>query len=151
MAGKRSILSAFYLSYLSLVSDALPSFFLEWQGGSGYARNILFETINLAAVDNPILIDQYYCPRGGCALNQVNQILFILYQSIMWFLMQEKSKFDFNCMVAFRSFEKIGIDIHTFKLLTFLFQIVSMRWGSRRLFKWVMCSSMTYQELPPPR
>ncbi|URE32719.1 Cytochrome b5-like Heme/Steroid binding domain [Musa troglodytarum] len=41
-----------------------------WQGGSGYAKNISFETINLIAVDNPIIIDQYYCPRGGCALNQ---------------------------------------------------------------------------------
>ncbi|XP_065023253.1 polygalacturonase ADPG1-like [Musa acuminata AAA Group] len=45
-----------------------------WQGGSGYAKNISFEGINLAAVDNPILIDQYYCPRGDCALNQSSSL-----------------------------------------------------------------------------
>ncbi|KAJ8460435.1 hypothetical protein OPV22_033361 [Ensete ventricosum] len=41
-----------------------------WQGGSGYAKNISFESIDLATVDNPILIDQYYCPRKDCAVNQ---------------------------------------------------------------------------------
>ncbi|KAI3901802.1 hypothetical protein MKW98_013917 [Papaver atlanticum] len=32
-----------------------------WQGGSGYARNIKFENIYFDSVDNPIIIDQYYC------------------------------------------------------------------------------------------
>ncbi|KAI3875312.1 hypothetical protein MKX03_000739 [Papaver bracteatum] len=32
-----------------------------WQGGSGYAKNILFDQINLEEVHNPIVIDQYYC------------------------------------------------------------------------------------------
>ncbi|XP_043702723.1 probable polygalacturonase At3g15720 [Telopea speciosissima] len=31
-----------------------------WQGGSGYVRNITFEQITLSAVNNPIVIDQYY-------------------------------------------------------------------------------------------
>ncbi|CAL9084879.1 unnamed protein product [Musa textilis] len=37
--------------------------FLQTQngGGSGYARNLTFETINFIAVYHPILIDQYYC------------------------------------------------------------------------------------------
>ncbi|XP_026419501.1 probable polygalacturonase At1g80170 [Papaver somniferum] len=32
-----------------------------WQGGSGYARDIKFEDIYFDSVDNPIVIDQYYC------------------------------------------------------------------------------------------
>ncbi|KAM7480357.1 hypothetical protein LguiA_028570 [Lonicera macranthoides] len=34
----------------------------SWQGGSGYARKISFERIMLVDVNNPIIIDQYYCP-----------------------------------------------------------------------------------------
>nr|GEV30023.1 probable polygalacturonase At3g15720 [Tanacetum cinerariifolium] len=41
-----------------------------WQGGSGYAKDITFEEINLHNVNNPILIDQYYCPGGhNCPKN----------------------------------------------------------------------------------
>ncbi|XP_027081032.2 probable polygalacturonase At3g15720 [Coffea arabica] len=32
-----------------------------WPGGSGYARNISFEDITLQDVENPIIIDQFYC------------------------------------------------------------------------------------------
>ncbi|PIN16144.1 Polygalacturonase [Handroanthus impetiginosus] len=32
------------------------------QGGKGYARRISFEGIKFVAVDNPIQIDQFYCP-----------------------------------------------------------------------------------------
>ncbi|KAL7139972.1 hypothetical protein ABFS83_09G089000 [Erythranthe nasuta] len=32
------------------------------QGGKGYARNISFEGIKFVAVDNPIQIEQFYCP-----------------------------------------------------------------------------------------
>ncbi|KAK9923466.1 hypothetical protein M0R45_031884 [Rubus argutus] len=39
-----------------------------WQGGSGYARKILFEHITLIAVNHPIIIDQHYCNgRHDCA------------------------------------------------------------------------------------
>ncbi|GKV35840.1 hypothetical protein SLEP1_g44047 [Rubroshorea leprosula] len=37
-----------------------------WQGGSGYARKITFEKIKFVNTGNPIVIDQYYCPSGGC-------------------------------------------------------------------------------------
>ncbi|KAG8379845.1 hypothetical protein BUALT_Bualt07G0131800 [Buddleja alternifolia] len=33
-----------------------------WQGGKGYVRKISFEGIKFVAVDNPIQIDQFYCP-----------------------------------------------------------------------------------------
>ncbi|KAL3631761.1 hypothetical protein CASFOL_024745 [Castilleja foliolosa] len=32
------------------------------QGGKGYARNISFEAIKFEDVDNPIQIEQFYCP-----------------------------------------------------------------------------------------
>ncbi|KAL6334118.1 hypothetical protein AAG906_004549 [Vitis piasezkii] len=38
-----------------------------WEGGSGYARKILFEGITLNAADNSIIIDQYYCPNNMCS------------------------------------------------------------------------------------
>ncbi|KAG8379848.1 hypothetical protein BUALT_Bualt07G0132100 [Buddleja alternifolia] len=37
-----------------------------WQGGSGFARNINFSQINFAASDNPVIIDQFYCPHKKC-------------------------------------------------------------------------------------
>eukprot|EP00253_Pinus_taeda_P020157 PITA_20157 len=36
-----------------------------WQGGSGYARNIIFEDIVVHNVKNPIIIDQYYCDSAS--------------------------------------------------------------------------------------
>ncbi|WOH09854.1 hypothetical protein DCAR_0729314 [Daucus carota subsp. sativus] len=35
----------------------------SWQGGTGYARKISFEKIKLIDVNNPVIIDQFYCPR----------------------------------------------------------------------------------------
>ncbi|KAG6493584.1 hypothetical protein ZIOFF_048576 [Zingiber officinale] len=37
------------------------------QGGSGHVKGITFEHINLTAVYNPIIIDQYYCPNQVCS------------------------------------------------------------------------------------
>nr|DAD29108.1 TPA_asm: hypothetical protein HUJ06_030576 [Nelumbo nucifera] len=37
-----------------------------WQGGSGYARGIKFQNINVNNVDHPIVIDQYYCGGNHC-------------------------------------------------------------------------------------
>ncbi|KAG6490431.1 hypothetical protein ZIOFF_051727 [Zingiber officinale] len=36
-------------------------------GGSGHVKGITFEHINLTAVYNPIIIDQYYCPNQVCS------------------------------------------------------------------------------------
>ncbi|KAH9295097.1 hypothetical protein KI387_038685, partial [Taxus chinensis] len=41
-----------------------------WQGGSGYARDIMFEDITLNNVENPIVIDQYYCDSPSPCGNQ---------------------------------------------------------------------------------
>ncbi|CAH9088050.1 unnamed protein product [Cuscuta europaea] len=32
-----------------------------WQVGRGYVKNVIFENLFLDSVDNPIIIDQYYC------------------------------------------------------------------------------------------
>ncbi|WRX31494.1 Glycoside hydrolase, partial [Theobroma cacao] len=37
-----------------------------WTGGSGFARNISFDGIQLVNVQNPIIIDQHYCPHKTC-------------------------------------------------------------------------------------
>ncbi|XP_057978628.1 polygalacturonase QRT2-like [Malania oleifera] len=34
-----------------------------WQGGSGYAKNILFQNVVMDNVSNPIIIDQNYCDQ----------------------------------------------------------------------------------------
>eukprot|EP00253_Pinus_taeda_P006814 PITA_06814 len=44
-----------------------------WQGGSGYARNIIFEDIVVHNVKNPIIIDQYYCDSASpCKIQVIN-------------------------------------------------------------------------------
>ncbi|KAL3840965.1 hypothetical protein ACJIZ3_025556 [Penstemon smallii] len=35
-------------------------------GGSGFARNISFSEINFIESDNPVIIDQLYCPHKTC-------------------------------------------------------------------------------------
>ncbi|KAG6509647.1 hypothetical protein ZIOFF_027652 [Zingiber officinale] len=52
-----------------------------WQGATGFARDISFRNISLTEVRNPIIIDQFYCPRGGCknetSAVQVSDVKFI--------------------------------------------------------------------------
>ncbi|KAK3016692.1 hypothetical protein RJ639_007097 [Escallonia herrerae] len=45
-----------------------------WQGGSGYARKVSFEKIKFAAVNNPIIIDQFYCPSHVNCQNQTSAV-----------------------------------------------------------------------------
>ncbi|KAH6781469.1 white-brown complex-like protein [Perilla frutescens var. frutescens] len=37
-----------------------------WQGGAGFAKNIIFSNINFESADHPIIIDQQYCPHKKC-------------------------------------------------------------------------------------
>ncbi|KAL4195220.1 hypothetical protein AMTRI_Chr05g63540 [Amborella trichopoda] len=37
-----------------------------WQGGSGFARDIAFQNLNFWNVENPVIIDQNYCPHTTC-------------------------------------------------------------------------------------
>eukprot|EP00253_Pinus_taeda_P013017 PITA_13017 len=55
-----------------------------WQGGSGYARNIIFEDIVVHNVKNPIIIDQYYCDSASpCKIqSSAVQIQDVTYRNI---------------------------------------------------------------------
>ncbi|KAL8512515.1 hypothetical protein ACS0TY_018840 [Phlomoides rotata] len=52
-----------------------------WQGGSGNAKNITFKDIIFQEADNPVIIDQYYCPHEQCnnktSAVQVSDVNFI--------------------------------------------------------------------------
>ncbi|GAB4842067.1 hypothetical protein Ancab_012027 [Ancistrocladus abbreviatus] len=54
-----------------------------WQGGSGYAKKITFENIELYNVGNPIIITQFYCPHETCA-NKTSavQISHVTYKNV---------------------------------------------------------------------
>lgn len=41
------------------------------QGGSGYAKDIIFQNIDMHNVSNPIIIDQNYCDQTGPCPEQV--------------------------------------------------------------------------------
>ncbi|KAL1564974.1 galacturonan 1,4-alpha-galacturonidase [Salvia divinorum] len=45
-----------------------------WQGGSGYARKIVFRNIKMHNVSNPIIIDQYYCDSTSPCANQTSAV-----------------------------------------------------------------------------
>ncbi|XP_056167634.1 probable polygalacturonase At3g15720 [Syzygium oleosum] len=45
-----------------------------WQGGNGYARKISFNKIRFFRVNNPIIIDQYYCPTKVNCQNKTSGI-----------------------------------------------------------------------------
>jgi polygalacturonase len=38
------------------------------QGGKGYAKGFLFQSLNMTEVQYPIVIDQFYCPQGNCPI-----------------------------------------------------------------------------------
>lgn len=42
-----------------------------WQGGSGYAKNIVFKNVLMNNVTNPIIIDQHYCDQEEPCQDQV--------------------------------------------------------------------------------
>ncbi|XP_031482008.1 probable polygalacturonase At1g80170 [Nymphaea colorata] len=46
----------------------------SWQGGHGYARNILFEQLKFINVSNPIVIDQYYCDSPHRCANKTSAV-----------------------------------------------------------------------------
>ncbi|KAJ4981331.1 hypothetical protein NE237_032168 [Protea cynaroides] len=72
-----------------------------WQGGSGYARNISFEQINFANVENPIIIDQNYCKVKGACKEQPTgvQISNVTYRGITGTTIT-KVAVNFNCSDA---------------------------------------------------
>ncbi|TXG70441.1 hypothetical protein EZV62_005376 [Acer yangbiense] len=55
-----------------------------WQGGSGYARNIKFQNIEMSNVTNPIIVDQRYCDQDKPCKEQSSavQVKNVVYQNI---------------------------------------------------------------------
>ncbi|TXG55815.1 hypothetical protein EZV62_017128 [Acer yangbiense] len=55
-----------------------------WQGGSGYAKNIIFQNIEMNNVSNPIIIDQHYCDQDGPCPDQGSavQVSNVAYKNI---------------------------------------------------------------------
>ncbi|KAJ4711617.1 putative Polygalacturonase [Melia azedarach] len=55
-----------------------------WQGGSGYARNIIFQNIMMYNVSNPIIIDQHYCDQEEPCREQASavQVSNVMYRNI---------------------------------------------------------------------
>lgn len=55
-----------------------------WQGGSGYAKNIKFQNIEMHNVTNPIIIDQNYCDQEKPCQQQASavQVRDIVYKNI---------------------------------------------------------------------
>ncbi|WVY99634.1 hypothetical protein V8G54_025704 [Vigna mungo] len=45
-----------------------------WQGGAGFARRISFEKIKFVRANNPIIIDQFYCPHRSDCQNKTASI-----------------------------------------------------------------------------
>ncbi|KAJ4839643.1 hypothetical protein Tsubulata_043252 [Turnera subulata] len=45
-----------------------------WQGGSGYAKNIMFQNVVMRNVSNPIIIDQNYCDRDSSCPEQASAV-----------------------------------------------------------------------------
>uniref|UniRef100_A0A5B7B9H6 endo-polygalacturonase n=1 Tax=Davidia involucrata TaxID=16924 RepID=A0A5B7B9H6_DAVIN len=45
-----------------------------WQGGSGYAENILFQNVVMHNVSNPIIIDQKYCDQSKPCPEQASAV-----------------------------------------------------------------------------
>ncbi|KAL3631801.1 hypothetical protein CASFOL_024785 [Castilleja foliolosa] len=41
-----------------------------WQGGAGFAKNIIFSNITFIKANNPVIIDQFYCPHSKCNIKK---------------------------------------------------------------------------------
>ncbi|KAL0342088.1 UNVERIFIED_CONTAM: putative polygalacturonase [Sesamum calycinum] len=69
-----------------------------WQGGSGFARNINFSDINFIATDNPVIINQFYCPHKTCA-NQASavQVSDVTYIGLRGTSISKNATVSFRC------------------------------------------------------
>ncbi|KAF2292763.1 hypothetical protein GH714_027923 [Hevea brasiliensis] len=55
-----------------------------WQGGNGYVRGIRFENVRMEDVENPIIIDQFYCDSPKACPNQTSAVKIseIMYRNV---------------------------------------------------------------------
>ncbi|KAF8022325.1 hypothetical protein BT93_G2467 [Corymbia citriodora subsp. variegata] len=69
-----------------------------WQGGSGYAKNIIFQNISMRNVTNPIIIDQNYCDQNKPCPVQASavQVSNVVYKNIKGTSASDVA-INFNC------------------------------------------------------
>ncbi|KAI0510315.1 hypothetical protein KFK09_010916 [Dendrobium nobile] len=55
-----------------------------WQGGSGYVRSVRFENVKMDDVENPIIIDQFYCDSTKACKNKTEAVKIsqVMYRNI---------------------------------------------------------------------
>ncbi|KAI6680168.1 hypothetical protein NL676_034049 [Syzygium grande] len=58
--GSREIVEEVQVRHCTFTGSMNGARIKTWQGGLGYAKNIVFDHITLNAVENPIIIDQFY-------------------------------------------------------------------------------------------
>ncbi|KAK9278800.1 hypothetical protein L1049_028379 [Liquidambar formosana] len=68
-----------------------------WQGGSGHARHIIFERIRSRQSDNPIIIDQFYCPYQHCTTQASAVHVTNVTYSQIWGTSRRKTAVNFAC------------------------------------------------------
>ncbi|EEF44630.1 polygalacturonase QRT2 [Ricinus communis] len=73
-----------------------------WQGGSGFAKNIVFQNIVMNNVTNPIIIDQNYCDQDDPCPEQKSavQVSNVVYKSIKGTSASETAM-KFDCSKTF--------------------------------------------------
>ncbi|KAB5525083.1 hypothetical protein DKX38_022832 [Salix brachista] len=64
--GENETVEDVHVSFVVFTDTTNGARIKTWQGGKGFARNIVFENIRSEGARNPIIIDQYYCDHKHC-------------------------------------------------------------------------------------
>ena len=78
MNGGRVQVEAIHVDSCSFKETQNRARIKTWQGGSGHARNITFNSIKFYDTENPIIIDQYYRPQNRLIRFQFYHIFLFL-------------------------------------------------------------------------
>ncbi|XP_052197664.1 probable polygalacturonase At1g80170 isoform X2 [Diospyros lotus] len=71
--GKYETVEHVHVSHVEFRNTSNGARIKTWQGGKGFARNIVFKQIKCYGVGQPIIIDQYYCDHERCR-NQTSAV-----------------------------------------------------------------------------
>lgn len=84
-----------------------------WQGGSGYAKNIMFQNIVMNNVSNPIIIDQNYCDKKeSCPeQNSAVKVSNVVYKNIRGTSASDDA-IKFDCSKSFPCQEVSLLGVH---------------------------------------
>ncbi|XP_008461801.1 polygalacturonase-like [Cucumis melo] len=84
-----------------------------WQGGSGYAKNIMFQNVVMKNVSNPIIIDQNYCDKeDSCPeQNSAVKVSNVVYKNIRGTSASDDA-IKFDCSKSFPCQEISLLGVH---------------------------------------